>query len=159
MFTKDGKPLPNAGLEERKEILEIKIPAGIKDDAYLKYAGKGNAGIGDAPEGDLYLKIRVTPNSKYRRKEDDIYVQAEVSLFDLVLGGEIEVPHPEGKIEVKVPKGTQIGDKIKVGGRGFSTRGLFSSKGDLFIETQVNIPKKLSKEEEKLWKELQELGN
>ena len=74
IFTKDGKQLPNGGLEEQKEVLEIKIPAGIKDDAYLKYAGKGGAGIGDAPEGDLYLKIRVTPNSKYRRKDDDLYV-------------------------------------------------------------------------------------
>jgi DnaJ-class molecular chaperone len=84
--------------------------------------------VGDAPEGDLYLKIRLTPSHKYRRKDDDLYVQAEVSLFDMVLGGEIEVPHPEGKMKVKVPKGTQIGDRIKVGGKGFGTKGLFASK-------------------------------
>ena len=75
-----------------------------------------------------------------------------------MLGGEIEIPHPEGKLKVKIPKGTQIGDKIKVGGKGFSTKGLFQNKGDLFVETQVNIPKKLSKEEEGLWKELQKLS-
>jgi molecular chaperone DnaJ len=119
IFTKDGKPVSNGGLEERKEVVEIKIPAGIKDDAYIKYPAKGNAGIGEAPEGDLYLKIRVTSSNKYRRKEDDLYVSAEVSLFDVVLGGEIEVPHPEGKMKVKVPKGTQIGDKIKINGKGF----------------------------------------
>jgi molecular chaperone DnaJ len=86
-----------------------------------------------------------------------LYVQAEVSLFDVILGGEIEVPHPEGKMKVKIPKGTQIGDKIKVGGKGVGTKGLFASKGDLLVETQINIPKKLSKEEEKLRKELKEL--
>jgi DnaJ-class molecular chaperone len=58
---------------------------------------------------------------------------------------------------VKVPKGTQIGDRIKVGGKGFGTKGLFASKWDLLIETQVSIPKKLSKDEEKLRKELKNL--
>lgn len=157
IYTKEGKAVGNGGLEERKETIDIKIPAGIKDDAYIKYPAKGNAGIGDAPEGDLYLKIRVTPTSKYRRKDDDLYVIAEVSLFDMVLGGEIDVAHPEGKMKVKVPKGTQIGDKIKVSGKGFGIRGLFQSKGDLYVETKIGIPKKLSKEEEALWKELQAL--
>lgn len=158
IFTKDGKPLANGGLEETTATLEIRIPAGIRDDAYLKYAGKGNAGIGDAPEGDLYLKIRVLPSNKYQRKDEDLYVKAEISLFDVVLGGEIEVSHPEGKLIVKIPKGTQIGDKVKVNGKGFGTKGLFQSKGDLYVETKITIPKKLSKEEEKLWKELQKLG-
>jgi DnaJ-class molecular chaperone len=76
----------------------------------------------------------------------------------MVLGGEIEVAHPEGKMIVKIPKGTQIWDKIKVNGKGFGTKGLFQSKGDMYVETQISIPKKLSKDEEKLWKELQKLG-
>ncbi|MDR0649922.1 MAG: hypothetical protein LBG59_00505 [Candidatus Peribacteria bacterium] len=157
IFTKDGKVLNNGGLEQQKETITIKIPAGIKDDAFIKYPGKGNDGIGEAPAGDLYLKIRVLPTTKYHRKGDDLYVQAEVSLFDIVLGGEIEVTHPEGKMTVKIPKGTQINDKIKVNGKGFGAKGLFTSKGDMYIETHINIPKKLSKEEEKLWKSLREL--
>jgi len=155
IFTKDGKPVGNWGLDTKKETIEIKVPAGIKDDAYIKYPGKGDEGIGDAPAGDLYLKIRITPTNKYHRKENDLYVTTEVSIFDLVLGGEISVPHPEGKMEVKIPKGTQIWDKIRITGKGFWDKGLFKSKGDMFVETKVNIPKKLSKEEEKLWKELQ----
>ena len=157
IFTKNGKEIWNRGLEEKKETIEIKIPAGIKDDAYIKYPNKGNAGIGEAPDGDLYLKIRVTPSSKYRRKDNDLYVTAEISIFDLVLGGEIEIPHPEGKMKVKIPKGTQIWDKIRITAKGFGERGLLKTKGDLFIETKISIPKKLSKEEEKLWKELQNM--
>lgn len=158
VFSKGGKTVSNGGLELKKETLEIKIPAGIKDDAYLKFIGKGNAGVGDAEPGDLYLKIRVSPSTKYRRVQDDIYVKTEVSLFDLVLGGEVEIPHPEGKMKIKVPKGTQFGDKIKISGKGFGAKGLFQSKGDLLVETQVTIPKKLSKEEEKLRAQLRELG-
>ncbi|MDR2415306.1 MAG: hypothetical protein LBD75_01475 [Candidatus Peribacteria bacterium] len=157
IFTKEGKMLANGGLEQQKETITIKIPAGIKDDAFIKYPAKGNDGIGEAPAGDLYLKIRVLPTAKYYRKDNDLYVNAEISLFDVVLGGEIEVPHPEGKMSVKIPKGTQIGDKIKVGGKGFGSKGLFQSKGDMYVETKITIPKKLSKEEEQLWKELREL--
>ena len=157
IFKKDGKTVPNGGLELQKDTLEIKIPAGIKDDAYLKFQGKGNAGVGGAEAGDLYLKIRVLPSQKYRRINDDLYVRVEVSLFDLVLWGEVEIPHPEGKLKVKVPKGTQFGDKIKIAGKGFGSKGLFQSKGDLFVETQVKIPKKLTKDEEKLRTELKNM--
>ena len=108
IFKKDGKAVGNGGLEQKKETIEIKIPAGIKDDAYIKYPNKGDEGIGEAPTGDLYLKIRVTPNSKYRRKDNDLFVTADVNIFDVVLGGEIQVPHPEGQMKIKIPKGTQI---------------------------------------------------
>lgn len=67
----------------------------------------------------MYIKIFVAESSKYTRKTDDLYVKADVSLFDLVLGGEVEVPHPEGKTKVKIPKGTQVGQKVRVAGRGF----------------------------------------
>ncbi|GHW02259.1 chaperone protein DnaJ [candidate division SR1 bacterium] len=158
LFKKDGKLIGNGGLTQKKETMEIKIPAGIKDDAYLKYAGMGDAGIGGAEAGDLYLKIRVQPSNKYRRSENDLYVNIDTTLFDLVLGNEIDVPHPEGKMKVKIPKGTQIGDKIRIVGRGFGSKGLFQTKGDMMIETKVSVPKKLSKEEENLWTQLKDLN-
>lgn len=86
----------------------MEIPSGIKSGSYLKYAEKGNEAMGGVPTGDLYIKILVVDSEKYQRKTDDLWVKAEVSLFDVVLGGEVEVPHPEGKIKVKIPKGTQV---------------------------------------------------
>lgn len=130
----------------------------MKTETYLKYAEKGSEALGGLPNGDLYVKVIVADSSKYRRQGNDLYVKAEVSLFDMVLGGSVEVPHPEGKTTVKVPKGTQIGQKVRVAGKGFGERGLFSSRGDMIVELQVNIPKKLSKDQEKLWKQLQELS-
>lgn len=84
-------------------------------------------------------------------------LDADISLFDAVLGGEMTVPHPDGEVTVKIPKGLQVGEYIRVSGKGFgekSTRG--GRKGDLVVIPKIKIPKKLSKEQEKLWKELQE---
>ncbi len=156
IYKKDGKVLNNGGLEEDKETINIKIPAWIKEDAYIKYSWKWDAGIGDAPDGDLYLKIRIIPNNKYRREWDDLYVKASASIFDLVLGWEVEVSHPEWKLKVKIPKWTQIWDKIRVSWRWFGEKWLFKNKWDLIVETDVSIPKKLSKDEEWLWKKLRD---
>lgn len=157
IYKKDGKQLQNGGLEARKEVLDIEIPAGIKSGSYLKYAEKGSEGLWNIPTGDLYIKIFVAESPKYTRKTDDLYVKSDVSLFDLVLWGEVEVSHPEGKVKVKIPKGTQVGQKVRVAWRGFWEKGLFKGKGDMIVELQVSVPKKLSKEQEKLWKELQKL--
>jgi len=158
IFTKNGKQVSNGGLESVKETLEIKIPAGIKEGAYIKYTEKGDEGIGSVPNGDLYLKIHIIDNEKYRREDNDLYTKAKVSLFDLVLWGEVEVNHPEGKMKIKIPKGTQIGDKIRISNKGFWEKGLFKSAGDFFIEIEVSIPKKLNKEEEKLRENLRKLS-
>ena len=156
IYKKDGKVLGNGGLESKKEILELNIPAGIKSESYLKYAEKGDEAFWGLPTGDLYVKIFVAESSKYQRRGDDLWVKAEVSLFDLVLGGEVEVPHPEWKTKVKIPKGTQIWQKIRIAGKWFGEKWLFSRRGDLILEPTIHIPKKLSKEQEKLRKSLKE---
>ena len=156
IFKKGWKVLENGWLEEVNETIDIKIPAWIKEDAYIKYSGKWNAWIWAAPDGDLYLKIRIIANKKYHRKWDDLYVKASVSIFDLVLWGQVEVPHPEWKLLIKIPKGTQVWDKIRISGRWFGEKWVFKSKWDMIVETEVSIPKKLSKEEENLWKKLRD---
>jgi len=156
IYTKDWKELGGGWLETQKETLTVKVPAGIKDDVYIKYEGKGHDGSWGVPSGDLFIKIRILASPQYQRNWNDLYVKSEVSLFDLVLGGEVDVNHPEGKLRIKIPKGTQIGDLVKISGKWFGWGGIFGSKWNLYVEPQVNIPKRLSKEQEKLWKTLQE---
>ena len=156
IYKKNWKILENWWLENVDETIDIKIPAWIKEDAYIKYSWKWDAWIWDAPDGDLYLKIRITANKKYRREGDDLYVKASVSIFDLVLWWEVEVPHPEWKLLVKIPKWTQVWDKIKISWRWFWDKWLFKNKWDMVVETEVSIPKKLSKEEESLRKKLRD---
>lgn len=120
-YTKDGKSIPG-GLEVVKEDIEINVPEGIKDNVYIRHSGKGDAGIAGGPSGDLYVQIKVRPSKIYSRKENDLYLNAEVSIFDLVLGKEISIPHPTGDRTIKIPKGTQVSDKIKVSKLGFATK-------------------------------------
>lgn len=153
IFTKDGKPLANGWLEKVKETLEVEIPAAIKAGAYIKFASKGNESSGHHV-GDFYIQINVVNSRLYERKGENLYTKANVSLFDMVLWWEITVEHPEGKLKIKVPKGTQVGDMIKISGKGFGAGGFLNKKGDLYVIPQVDIPKKLSKDQEKLWSEL-----
>ena len=153
IYTKNGKPLANGWLEKEKETLEVKIPAAIKAGAYIKFAGKGNESS-NHHVGDFYIQINIVNSKLYERKGENLYTKANVSLFDMVLWWEITVDHPEGKLKIKVPKGTQVGDMIKIGGKWFWAGGMFSKKGDLYVIPQVDIPKKLSKDQEKLWNEL-----
>lgn len=153
IFTKDGRLLAHGWLEKVKDIMDISIPAGIKSGAYIKFTGKGNESIGQHV-GDLYIQINVAKSKMYERKEDNLYTKASVSLFDMVLWWEVSVDHPEWKLKVKIPKGTQIGDMIKIAGKGFGNGGMFARKWDMYIIPHVDIPKKLSKDQEKLWTEL-----
>ncbi len=158
LYFKNGKKLENGWLEEIKEILEIKIPAWINNDVYLKYSGKGNDGQNGMPAGDLYIQINVTENSNYIRKGDDIYVNQEVTIYDLVLWWEYEISHPSGKLKIKIPKWTQLDEKIKISGKGFGEGGMFSKRWDLFVIPKLKVPRRLSKEQEDLWKKLQKSG-
>lgn len=154
IYTKNWKELDNGWLEEVKETIDIKIPAWIKDWAYIKFTGKGHAGFGTTETWDLYIQIRINPSKVFERKWDNLYSKIDVSIFDLVLGGEAQISHPEWKMKVKIPKWTQIWDMVKISGKGFWTGWIFWKKWDMYLIPHVSIPKKLSKAEEKLWEEL-----
>ena len=96
---------------------------------------------------------------QHPRTLDDIYVNLDVSIFDLILWWEYEINHPTGKISVKIPKWTQMDEKIKISGKGFGSGWLFSKRWDLYVVPKVKIPKKLSKDQEKLWQELKQTTN
>jgi molecular chaperone DnaJ len=155
-YYKDGVKIAGGGLEQQSTNLTVKVPAGIKTESKIRYAGKGNAGMLWWPAGDLYIRILVKQSEKWRRDGDNMLYDADVSLFEAVLGGELTIAHPDGELVTKIPKWLQVGEHIRVSGKGFgekSTRG--GRKGDLIIIPKIKIPKKLSKEQEKLWKELQ----
>ncbi len=156
IYTKDGKTI-SGGLEVVKEEIEVNIPEGIKDNVYIRHTGKGDDGVAGGHAGDLYVQIMVKPSRIYSRKENDLYLNTEVSIFDLVLGKEITIPHPTGDKTIKIPKGTQISDKIKISKLGFTNKWVFSSHGDLYVIPKLHIPKKLSKQEEQLRSELAKL--
>lgn len=153
---KDGKKVASGGLEKQEQSLTVKVPAGIKTGSKIRYPGMGNHGRNNGSAGDLYVKIVIKWHDMRRRDENNLLVDKEVSIFDAVLGGTMDVEHPDGNVTVKIPKWLQVGEYIRVAGKGFGEKGmLWNRKGDMIVMPKIQIPKKLSGKEEKLWKELQ----
>lgn len=155
-YFKDGKKLTNGWLESTEQKLTVNVPAGIQSGVSLRYPGMGHAGRLGWPSGDLYIKIAIKASDKRKRDGENLLVDAPISLYQAVLGGEVMVPHPDGELKVKIPKWLQVGEYIRVNGKGFGEKGLLKSRGDLIVIPKIAIPKKLSAREEKLWKELAE---
>jgi len=144
-----------SGVVARLERLEVKIPPGVKDGARVRIAGKGGQGYG-GNKGDLYLVTSVKPHRLFERKGDDLYVEVSVPLTVAVLGGEVQVPTPKGKLALKIPPETQNGRTFRLAKQGMPHLGN-SSRGDLLAKVSVVLPTKLSAEGKKLFEQLNQL--
>ncbi len=137
------------GTVHKQRTLEVKIPAGVADGTRLRLAGQGEAGQNGAPAGDFYVDIRVRPNAKFDRVGNDLLMRENVPFTTLALGGEIEIETiDDKKLSVKVPAGTQIGEKLRVRGHGMPT-GRGDHFGDLYIDVAMIVPTKLNEKQKK----------
>ena len=144
---------------QKLEQFSIKIPKGIRNGEELQVTGKGDAGIFGGASGTLFVKIKVAADKKFKREDNDLISTLMLSYPQLVFGCQVEIESIDGsKVEIKIPKGTEVGQKITVAGKGFAKiRG--SGTGDLVIITQCHIPTKLSSEAKELLKNYsQEIG-
>jgi molecular chaperone DnaJ len=155
------EPCPNcrgSGRERRTRRFKVKIPAGVKDGTRIKLRGKGEAGYGGGPAGDLYVVTRVEPSKLYRRRgESDLELEVPVTFAEVALGATVEVPTPEGPVSLKVPAGTEDGKLLRIRGRG-APKLKGSGKGDLIARVRVTVPKKLSKAEKEAIEKLKEVS-
>ncbi len=143
-----------SGVQNKQRTLEVKIPAGVEDGARLRLAGQGEAGINGAPAGDFYLDIRVRPDKRFERNGNDLIMHMDVPFTTLALGGEIEIDTiDDKKLAVKVPSGTQVGEKLRVRGHGMPSLRRSGAFGDLYIDVGVHIPTKLSDKQKKILNE------
>ncbi len=136
----------------------MKIPAGAKDGTRIRLRGKGEAGYGGGPAGDLYVVTRVAPSKLYRRRgESDLEIEVPVTYPEAALGTTVEVPTPDGRLSLKIPAGTQDGRLLRMKGHGASKlKG--SGRGDLIARVRVTVPSKLSKAEREALEELQKVS-
>jgi len=145
-----------SGAVSRVKRLEVKIPSGVRDGSRVRIAGKGGSGYGGGESGDLYLVVSVKPHKLFERRGDDLQVEVVVPLTVAMLGGEVEVPTPKGKLALKIPPETQNGRAFRLTGQGMPHLGK-SSRGDLLARVKVVLPAKLSSQEKELFKQLRQL--
>lgn len=136
----------------RAESHQVKIPAGVTEGQRLRLAGRGEHGSGGGGAGDLYLRVRIARHPDFDVDDHNLIHETELTPWEAALGAEISVPTLEGHVEIKIPAGTQSGQKLRVRGRGLPHRN--GGKGDLFVVTKIVVPAKLSDAERKLWEQL-----
>ncbi len=124
--------------EERK--LEIRIPKGVFEGQHIRLAGRGGAGIGGSPAGDLLLEVLFRPDPRWRAEGRDVHQRVPVSPWEAMLGGSIKVQAPGGETEVTLPQGWKAGRKLRLKGRGIPA----ATPGDLYLELELALPPALS---------------
>ena len=137
---------------------DVTIPRGVRDGQRIRLRGQGASGSGGGPSGDLFLVVRLQPEAGFERKGDDLYVDLPVSIYDLVLGGEVRVPTMTSDVTVTIPPGTQNGKLLRLGGKGMP-KAKSSGFGDLYVRLQAVLPANLSPRERELFAELAKLRN
>lgn len=127
------------GTIEERQKLSVKIPAGVGDGARVRVAGKGGAARGGGRSGDLYFVIKVRPHPHVQREGQDLTIEVPITVGEALLGANITVPTPTGRVQLKVPKGSQSGQRLRLKGRGVpDPKG--GAAGDLYIRLMVHVP-------------------
>src|SRR5208337_2071619 len=143
------------GTLRKSRTITITIPAGIEDGKRLSLAGQGDAGAGGAPDGDLYVFLRVQPHESFERDGKDVYCAIPISITQASLGADIVVPTLDQKtVRVSIPPGTQNGRVLRLKGEGIPELHSSTRRGDMYIKIVVRVPTKLSAKARELLKEL-----
>ena len=146
-----------AQVEVRAETLGIQVPAGLSDGARVRVPGKGHSGRSGGGPGDLYVTVRVETHPLFRREGDDLHLVVPIAVHEAALGAKIEVPSLEGHARLRVPPGTQSGQRFRLRERGVpSPRD--GRRGDLVVEVRLALPRLLDERSKELLREFGRLN-
>ena len=134
------------GVVSKRESLSLKIPAGVDTGSRIRVAGKGQAGTMGAPAGDLFIVTNVSSHPYFQRQGDNIHCTIPITVPEAALGARIEVPTVDGKALLRVPPGTQSGQKFRLRERGVPSLRANGVRGDQFVEVKITLPKVISEE-------------
>jgi DnaJ-class molecular chaperone len=133
----------------------VRIPAGVDTGSRVRIPGKGQGGRLGAPAGDLFIITNVGKHRYFTRVGDNIYVTVPITVSEAALGAKIEVPTVEGKAQLKIPAGTQSGQKFRLRERGVPSLRNPEMRGDQFVEVQITLPRVISEETKEILREFE----
>src|SRR5207247_4091863 len=137
------------------ENYQVKIPRGVREGQRIRLAGQGEAGIRGGKSGDLFLRVRLARHPDFSVEGSDLIHDVKIEPWRAVLGSKLVVPTLEGNVRLKIPPGTQGGQRFRLRERGLP--GVSGKRGDLYVDVQINVPKKLTEREKEIWRELAKL--
>jgi molecular chaperone DnaJ len=157
-ITSDCPTCHGEGTISKTETVEFRIKAGTRDGQRIRLAGKGNAGVNGGPAGDLYVIVRTGTNPVFTRVGDDIQVTVPVTIAEASLGAKVEVPTIDGRAQLKIPPGTQNGQKLRLRERGVESASHAGQRGDQIVTVQVVIPTLNDERSREIMRELAKLN-
>jgi molecular chaperone DnaJ len=129
----------------KTRTVQVRLPAGVKDETQIRVAGKGSPGERGGPAGDLFVNVHVTPHALFSRKGDNITFTVPVTFSEAALGSQITVPTPRhGNVTLRIAAGTTTGKTFRVKGKGIQRKD--GKQGDLLVTVEIAVPQKLSDE-------------
>jgi molecular chaperone DnaJ len=146
------------GRVERSETLKVRIKPGTRDGQRIRLSGRGNAGTMGAPSGDLYIIVRVGEHPVFKREADDIHLTVPATITEAALGAKIEVPTIDGRALLKIPPGTQSGQKLRLREKGVPSAVKEGTRGDEIVEIKLVPPKVTDERSKEILRELAKLN-
>ena len=137
------------------ETYQVKIPRGVHEGQRIRLAGQGEAGARGGKSGDLFLRVRLAKHPDFSVEGSDLVHEVKIAPAQAVLGTELKVPTLEGSVRLKIPPGTQGGQRFRLRERGLA--GISGNRGDLYVVVQIQIPKKLTERERDIWSQIAKL--
>jgi curved DNA-binding protein len=141
-------------LSVNESVLEINIPAGVKEGQVLRLKGKGGKGYNGGADGNILIRVHIPVHPLFRREENDLYTDASVDVYIAMLGGKALVHTLKGPIRIEIPSETENGKVLRLKGLGMPLFGKTKEAGDLYVKVNVLLPKNLNEEEKELLKKL-----
>jgi molecular chaperone DnaJ len=146
------------GTVSRTETVEVRIKAGTRDGQRIRLAGKGNAGVNGGAAGDLYLIIKIDTHPVFTRAGDDIQIVIPVTVPEAALGAKIEVPTIDGRAQLKIPPGTQSGQKLRMRGKGVPSATHEGARGDQIVTVEMVVPQLRDERSKEILREFAKLN-
>lgn len=130
--------------------VDIKVPAGIKSGQVIRLSGQGGPGLGSGPKGDALVEVRVAPHPYFKREGNDIHLELPISIDEAILGGDIQVPTPRGKLTIRIPRNSSSGTRLRLKEKGVVTK---SGAGNMYVALKIMAPEKRDLELERAVKQ------